>query len=232
MEISMTPNRAIVVLLICGCTSCGCDTGPRVDQSVQHLADMNKAFETLGNQGHLPPHPADGEMVGQSWMTDILPHIGESSLYTSVDRTQAWDDEKNREPFSTDVAMFLSPAIDATKVNGHSPAHYAGNIHVQKPTGGIRYRDMTDGSGNLILAGEVSAGFRPWGSPDNLRDPGLGFGDAPDKFGSPYPEVAVLIGDGSVRPLSKDVAPEILRALSTPGGGEDMEEIMQRFGKK
>ena len=128
--------------------------------------------------------------------------------------------------------MFHSPAITVEPVNGYSPAHYAGSVHVQKPTGGIRYRDMIDGSSNLIVAGEVSTGFSAWGAPGNLRDPALGFGDAPDKLGSPYPEVAVLMGDGAVRPLSKDVAPEILQALSTPGGGEDMQEIMAKFAKE
>ena len=225
---------SVCLMMTFAVSGCGSSSeGPRVDGSIQNLADMHQAIGKFADQHqHLPPQTAEGDQIGQSWMTDLLPYIGESSLSASIDRTQAWNSEANMAPFSTDVAMFHSPKITPAAIDGYSAAHYAGNVHVLKPTGGIGYLDMTDGSGNLIFAAEVNAGFKPWGSPDNLRDPALGFGETADRFGSPYPEVAVLLGDGSVRPLAKDVASEILHALSTPGGGEDMQQLMQLYGRK
>ena len=40
--------------------------------------------------------------------------------------------------------------------------------------GGLR--DITDGTSNTMMAGEVAVGFKPWGDPSNVRDPAAGDG--------------------------------------------------------
>jgi hypothetical protein len=38
----------------------------------------------------------------------------------------------------------------------------------------------------------------------------------------------MLFMDGSVRTMSNDVDPQVLKALSTPAGGEDVREFMEK----
>jgi hypothetical protein len=81
---------------------------------------------------------------------------------------------------------------------------------------------LTDGLANTLLAGEASSTLRPWGDPDNLRDPALGVNQAADGFGGPDGRGGLmLLADGSVRFLSRDTDPEVLRALATYAGGDD-----------
>jgi hypothetical protein len=78
---------------------------------------------------------------------------------------------------------------------------------------------------HTILAGEAAGNFQPWGHPDNCRDPGNGIESGPDSFGRPhFPQVAgFVMCDGSVRFLSRNIDPKILKALATPAGKETVE---------
>jgi hypothetical protein len=74
---------------------------------------------------------------------------------------------------------------------------------------------------NTILAAEVAGNYRAWGYPMNWRDPMKGFNRTPAGFGSPLgKDTLILLGDASVRSISDKVSPEVLKALSTPDGGE------------
>ena len=55
------------------------------------------------------------------------------------------------------------------------------------------------------MAGEVWAGYKPWGHPTNWRDPAKGIHTTADSFGSPsQPDyVQFLMADGSVRTVRK-----------------------------
>lgn len=67
------------------------------------------------------------------------------------------------------------------------------------------------------MAGEVAEGFKPWGDPTNLRDPGLGVHTMPGGFGNPTESGAnFLFMDGSVRFFRDTTSREVLRRLSKP----------------
>jgi prepilin-type processing-associated H-X9-DG protein len=68
--------------------------------------------------------------------------------------------------------------------------------------------------------------LKPWGHPWQWRDPALGLNQSPDGFGSPDSQgrVHFLMADGSVRTFSTKTSPEVLRALATPNGKEQMPE--------
>ena len=77
-----------------------------------------------------------------------------------------------------------------------------------------RFRHFADGKAHTMLAGQVSAGFKPWGHPENWRDPAKGLNFDAKTFGGPSDAgTAVLMVDGSVRILSKDTDREILRKM-------------------
>ena len=61
----------------------------------------------------------------------------------------------------------------------------------------------------------------PWGDPANRRDVTLGINAELNGFGGPYNNGAfMLFDDGRVKHISEKIDPEILKALSTPAGGE------------
>src|SRR5690348_11362870 len=108
---------------------------------------------------------------------------------------------------------------------GFGLSHYAANVWVLGPNTKKRITDITDGSANTLLNGEVHADFKPWGHPMNFRDPARGINRSAQGFGgAPYSGGAYYtMADGSVRFVSERISPDVLRALSTPAGGESVD---------
>src|SRR5207245_6859986 len=119
----------------------------------------------------------------------------------------------------------FGPQFDA---DGYSLSHYAGNSHAfpGSKKKGLRISDFKNGTSSTILFGEVSAGFRPWGHPLNIRDPARGLGPHADTFSSPRPDgvVQFAFADGSVRAIRANVSPAVLKALATPAGRETVSD--------
>ena len=86
----------------------------------------------------------------------------------------------------------------------------------------MKLKQIKDGLSNTLLLGTARGHFKPWGSPDGMRDPALGinrspdgFGDAPGSLGAQF-----VMADGSSRFVSSKIDPAVLKALATPNGGE------------
>ena len=163
-----------------------------------------------------------------AWMTSILPFVEQANLYSQIDFNQPWTAPKNQPVFQSVIPAFLNPNIgpEVSKVvGGFGASHYAGNSQVLKNNSSVKFDEMTDGTSNTILAGEVSGGFMAWGDSENRRDPANGFGTAPNQFGGPASGrrgVNMLLADGSVRFISEDVDLQTLKALASPDGNEQV----------
>lgn len=160
------------------------------------------------------------------WETLLLPFIAEEKLFQAIDFATAWDDPQNRPSFKRKIKVYLSgdrdrPIADAA---GYSLTHFAGNVRVLGGEKAYTFKEINDGDGtaNTLFAGEVNSDFKPWGYPANWRDPALGINRSPRGFGGQQGRsVAVfLFADGGVRNLSNFTSPAVLKALSTPNGGE------------
>jgi type II secretory pathway pseudopilin PulG len=159
-----------------------------------------------------------------SWTASLLPYLDQAILYTQINDDFGWSSPQNQMVFSTTIPQLLNPGIpDKT---GPGICHYAGNSHLFEINKCWSMRELTDGTSNTIAIGDVAAGFKPWGDPTNVRDPGLGLGKTPDKFGSPYRGGChFLLMDGSVRFVSENTDLGTLKQLATPNGGEQVGEF-------
>ena len=120
--------------------------------------------------------------------------------------------------------------MDSFDQNGYGLSHYAANGWVLGANLSLGISDLTDGASETIVAGEVRTNFKPWGDPANWRDPMLGINQSPEGFGGPYEQsygALFLFGDGSVRFISQHINnnPTLLKAMSTPSGGERVGEF-------
>jgi hypothetical protein len=165
---------------------------------------------------------AHGRML-HGWQTGLLPYIEQEALYQQIRLDLPWSHAANAKPLQTAIRTFLQPQVrDHANADGYALSHYAGNVRV---LGGDMARripaDFPDGLSTTLLAGEAAGNFKPWGHPANWRDPALGLNKTPDGFGSAGRQtVQFVMADASVRSISDTVSPTVLKALSTPDGGE------------
>lgn len=170
-----------------------------------------------------------GEPV-HSWVTRLLPYMDQWPLYEKIDFHEPWTAKMNQEHFRTRLSAVRNPGLksdyDAGKSSeeayqGYQPAHYAANSRVISVNGGMTFKEIADGTSNTILSGEIQSQIKPWGDPTNFRDPARGINKSLQGFGGPFKGGAnFLLIDGSVRFISEDIDPAVLKALSTPNGGE------------
>jgi hypothetical protein len=185
--------------------------------------DMTNCADT--HAGRFPAggtFTADGRML-HSWETSILPYIPYS--IQDIDLNVPWDDPRNARYFQCIIPQFVNANLPSPAVFdewGFGLSHYAANSHVLAANNGLHFEDVTDGLPNTFLIGEVNANFEPWGHPVNWRDPARGINRSPHGFGGPPSAGGAYfsMADGSVRFVSERISPEVLRALSTPAGGE------------
>jgi type II secretory pathway pseudopilin PulG len=197
----------------------------RLTQSKNNMRQIGLALHNY--QDLYKEFPAGGTFTedGQAhhgWATRILPLIEQAPLYNQVDFNKPWTAPEMSGTFRTQVPVFLNPGVtERVSPEGYALSHYAANSQVLGKNKFLKVADIKDGLSNTILAGEASGSFKPWGSPENVRDPAKGFGTAPDQFGPVIPgRVAFLMGDGSVRTISTSIDPNALKALASPEGGE------------
>jgi len=174
----------------------------------------------------LPPPAPDGSQdpsvtVPISFHTALLPYINQQALYGSIDKSIPWDDSINKMPYSAIVQTFLSPQFEEkTNASGYALTHFVPNVNCYRDGKPLSIPEVTDGTSNTVLAGQVNANFPAWGDPDNGRDPAAGFAGGPTAFGGNQGGALVLMMDGSVRFISENIAPETAKAIATPDGGE------------
>jgi hypothetical protein len=173
----------------------------------------------------------DSEMVPiHGWQVQLLPYVEEQELFDQVDLSKPWRDPSQRNIFQSIVEVWTnprSPDAHTDAETGYALSDYAANMHVLGSPKRWSTREITDGAGKTILLGETAGNRRPWGHDSNWRDPGHGIGNSLDDFGEPGTDTGLTIfgfADGHAASIPNDVDPEVLRALATPTGGEQLED--------
>lgn len=148
-----------------------------------------------------------------------------------LDRSKPWNSDENAPYFKCVVPYLINPLMPGRLFDdgGFGLNHFAANQHL---FGTYRYTEdepqrhipkgtptqdlMKEGGSNKIWIGTARGNFKPWGSPDGLRDPLLGINRSEDGFGGDPASAGamMLMGDGSVREINANVDFEVLKALS------------------
>ena len=187
-----------------------------------------------------------------SWLATILPYMDLNHVATRIDWNIAWEDKKNHVPVSTLISAYVCPAhprFDPSPNQSHyvglaGLSAEAPFLEKDQPNVGffgyyrrISRSDIRDGLESTIVALETTDRNGPWaaGGQATIRSLDLnetrylseggpfGMKHKTDTFFRTNPIVAnAAFADGSVRSIAADIVPEVLRALVTIAGGEEV----------
>ncbi len=164
-----------------------------------------------------------------SWQTQILPFMDQVELYKKIDLAEPWNSEKNAPHFKIHIPGFTIYSRDGLELNsqGYGVSNYSLNSRVFYPASKLKYDQIPDGIASTIMAGEIVSHLPAWGNPANLRDPALGINRHPQGFGGPWKRkrgANMIFMDGSGRFINENIDLGVLEALSTPDGGENVDQ--------
>lgn len=222
--------------------SSGCTAGPRntCNANIRQITLALLNYEAANR--HLPPaYIADenGKPM-HSWRVLILPYLGESALYNKYNFDEPWDGPNNSKLHDVIVSIYQCPKqtqIDsnANKVTLRGMTSYVAVVGPDTAWPGdktIMIEDIAnlDGSTFTIMAVEVANSGIHWMEPRDLHvtqmnpkiNPKMGQG-----ISSTHESGAcVSFVDGHATFLFEDdLDPEMLKALLTVDGGEDVSEF-------
>lgn len=220
----------------------------RRTQSQNNLRQLGLAMHNYADvYGHLPIGTVQDTTLKPeqrlSFLYSILPFIEQANLYDRLAATAklAWDSDENSQWTDMSVPVFQHPAISNFSPN---PTNYVGMAGIgedapQLPVGHqragmfgydrkTRFRDVTDGLSNTIMMTETTDTGIPWAAGGQTlksltEEPYI---NGVDGIGGPSPGgCQVLIGDGSIRFISENIDPEVMRRLSAMADGKVIGEF-------
>jgi hypothetical protein len=164
-----------------------------------------------------------------SWRVLILPYIEQNELYKEYDFCEPWDGPNNQKLADR---MPRTYALHGEGKPGNTITNYLAVVGPETVWPGSITQsnaEIKDASGQTILLVEnLGAGIH-WMEPRDLSFSEMDFRiNSPSGINSKYEDPAIVMVDGSLRRLKKNLTPETLRALLTIQGGEAIEEDESR----
>ena len=162
-----------------------------------------------------------------SWRVAILPFLEEKALYDRFHLDEPWDSPHNKALIASMPASFHCPSrpIRQEEPGMASYRVFTGATTAFPPRTSVKIAGVTDGTSNTVMAVETREGV-PWTKPEELEFDPRADGAKPNfGAGSYHPGgFNALFLDGSVRFLKVTMALDVLRALITRAGGEDIKD--------
>ena len=224
----ITTLTVIVVLLgfiaLCVLPSVrGARGAARRAQCASNLKQIAFALYNYQDEHGMLPPACTVDAYGKplhSWRTLLLPYLGQKELYDTIDLTKPWDDPTNATAFETDVALYHCPGATSQKCQ-------TTYLAIVAPDGCFRGSEprslgvITDDRSFTVMVVEVDTSRSVhWMSPLDASEQMIT--EAMDAKILPHQRaLQAACADGSVRSISSEVKPAILRALISIAGGDD-----------
>ena len=191
----------------------------RKTESKNNLRQLGLALQNYHDAHEsLPPGAVVREdaVAMQGWYTQILAYVDCNPYYNMIQLDRPWDDYENNYIFRLSIPVCLIPGVDEICTdNGYGLMHYMGNPNVLHRNSHVTFEEMTAGTANTWLAGEVAGNYQPWGYPFDWRSLGMRLNNGPNGYGRPTGDGAyLLMADGSARFLVNDIEAEVLTRLA------------------
>jgi prepilin-type processing-associated H-X9-DG protein len=180
-----------------------------------------------------------------SWVYCIVPFVESSPLFTKFDGTKAWDAEDNRFAALMTYRITQCPSYpDRPPTSKFYPTHYLGitgvgknaaELPLEDPKAGffgyerkVSLKDIKDDHATTLMVMETAWASGAWtaGGPATVRglDPeGTPYLGVPGQFGGNHPGGAnAVFADASVHFLQSSLDPQVVEAMATIAGGEEI----------
>lgn len=187
----------------------------KVRESAARMKDSNNGKQIAiamhsyhDSNGQLPP--AQDKV---SWRVHLLPYVEQDNIYRRMDVKESWDSPTNK-PFASYTIPVYASTADPPGTTETRYRVFVGKdtlfVPGEKP---MRLTQIPDGVSNTIFAVEA-AELVPWPQPKELlydRNGPLPTLGAPGRKG-----FLVVMADGSVRFVTNDVSPDVIRGGIEP----------------
>lgn len=175
---------------------------------------------------NLPPAyvPDAQGKPAHSWRMLLLPYLEQAHLQRRYDFDAPWNGPKNGTLAAAMPRLFAFHG-DYREGRTTTTAYLAvvGQETVWPGAGTLTMDDVKDGASRTILIVENRGAGIHWMEPRDLEFARMPFTlNKPVGIGSRYEDPAVVLLDGTVLRLQPNLAPEVLKALLTRAGGEDL----------
>lgn len=179
----------------------------------------------------------------------LLPFVEQDALYKTIDQKKGWADQKGTD---VALKVYRCPINSRPETANHSNYVAIAGVDPDAATLGlkdkragafgfdrvVRWEDFKDGTSNTLLFPETQHETGPWASagkstlrgidPDDETPVGQGRAFGVDhnvgewSWRARLGQCNVAMADGSVRSLTPKITAEVLSALATIAGGEDV----------
>lgn len=148
----------------------------------------------------------------------LLPYLEQNALYNSFDLTEPWNSSANMRISQTTIPTFVDPANPNSGAGQTDYLFVTGTGTVFEDGKATKLKEITDGTSNTIVLVEMRNSGISWAEPrdiDLTQTATLPAGN--------HPGINIVgLADGSVRSVSKNVAPGIISAMATKAGNENV----------
>ena len=200
----------------------------RRSQCVNNLKQIGLAMHNYHDTYKCFPPAVIADEDGQpmrSWRIAALPFLEANPTYDAYDFNEPWDGPNNQVLHGARSPVYVCPSDVPTGPFDTSYVMIVGEGTLGGvPNEAVRFRDITDGTSNTILAIEDAASGINWLEPRDMTvEEAVTYITDRAASGSRHAHlggVNVLFADGSVRFLPETIDPQTLRSLLTRDDGQ------------